>query len=128
MKTSDFYYDLPKELIAQTPVEPRDSSRLMLLDRNTGEIDHKHFYDIIDSLNPGDLLVANDSRVLPARIYGIKDETGAKVEFLLLKQVANNRWETLCKPGKKQKSAQNFHSATAFCVQQLLMLRMTATE
>lgn len=83
MKTSDFYYDLPKELIAQTPVEPRDSSRLMLLDRNTGEIDHKHFYDIIDSLNPGDLLVANDSRVLPARIYGIKDETGARVEFLL---------------------------------------------
>lgn len=108
MKTSDFYYDLPKELIAQTPVEPRDSSRLMLLDRNTGEIDHKHFYDIIDSLNPGDLLVANDSRVLPARIYGIKDETGARVEFLLLRQITGNRWETLCKPGKKAKEGASF--------------------
>lgn len=108
MKTSDFYYDLPKELIAQTPVEPRDSSRLMLLDRNTGEIDHKHFYDIIDSLNPGDLLVANDSRVLPARIYGIKDETGARVEFLLLRQITGNRWEALCKPGKKAKEGTSF--------------------
>lgn len=108
MKTSDFYYDLPKELIAQTPLEPRDSSRLLVLDREKQTLEHKHFYDIIDYLNEGDLLVANDSRVLPARIYGIKDETGAKVEFLLLKQVANNRWETLCKPGKKQKSAQIF--------------------
>ncbi|WP_440447905.1 tRNA preQ1(34) S-adenosylmethionine ribosyltransferase-isomerase QueA [Ruminococcus sp.] len=108
MKTSDFYYDLPKELIAQTPVEPRDSSRLMLLDRNTGEIDHKHFYDIIDSLNPGDLLVANDSRVLPARIYGIKDETGARIEFLLLRQITGNRWEALCKPGKKAKEGTSF--------------------
>ena len=108
MKTSDFYYDLPKELIAQTPVEPRDSSRLMLLDRNTGEIDHKHFYDIIDSLNPGDLLVANDSRVLPARIYGIKDETGARVEYLLLRQMTGNRWEPLCKPGKKAKEGTSF--------------------
>lgn len=108
MKTSDFYYDLPKELIAQTPVEPRDSSRLMLLDRNTGEIDHKHFYDIIDSLNPGDLLVANDSRVLPARIYGIKDDTGARVEFLLLSQITGNRWEALCKPGKKAKEGTSF--------------------
>lgn len=108
MKTSDFYYDLPKELIAQTPVEPRDSSRLMLLDRSTGEIDHKHFYDIIDSLNPGDLLVANDSRVLPARIYGIKDETGARVEFLLLRQITGNRWEALCKPGKKAKEGTSF--------------------
>lgn len=108
MKTSDFYYDLPKELIAQTPVEPRDSSRLMLLDRNTGEIDHKHFYDIIDSLNPGDLLVANDSRVLPARIYGIKDETGARVEFLLLRQITGNHWEALCKPGKKAKEGTSF--------------------
>ena len=117
MKTSDFYYDLPKELIAQTPLEPRDSSRLLVLDREKQTLEHKHFYDIIDYLNEGDLLVANDSRVLPARIYGIKDETGAKVEFLLLKQVA-----------KKQKSAQNFHSATAFCVQLLLKLRMTAIE
>ena len=108
MKTSDFYYDLPKELIAQTPVEPRDSSRLMVLGRNNGKIEHKHFYDIIDYLNPGDLLVANHSRVLPARIYGIKDETGAKVEFLLLKQISGNRWETLCKPGKKARAGAKF--------------------
>ena len=79
MKTSDFYYDLPKELIAQTPLEPRDSSRLLVLDREKQTLEHKHFYDIIDYLNEGDLLVANDSRVLPARIYGIKDETGATV-------------------------------------------------
>lgn len=108
MKTSDFYYDLPKELIAQTPLEPRDSSRLLVLDREKQTLEHKHFYDIIDYLNEGDLLVANDSRVLPARIYGIKDETGAKVEFLLLRQVANNRWETLCKPGKKAKVGTKF--------------------
>lgn len=108
MKTSDFYYDLPKELIAQTPVEPRDSSRLMLVDRSTGEISHRHFYEIIDSLNPGDLLVANDSRVLPARIYGVKDETGARVEFLLLRQITGNRWETLCKPGKKAREGASF--------------------
>lgn len=101
MKTSDFYYDLPKELIAQTPVEPRDSSRLLVLDRKSGNIEHRHFYDIVDYLNEGDCLIANDSRVLPARIYGIKQPTGAKVEFLLLHQVENNRWETLCKPGKK---------------------------
>lgn len=108
MKTSDFYYDLPKEQIAQTPVEPRDSSRLLVLGRNNGEIEHHHFYDIVDYLNPGDLLVANDSRVLPARIYGIKDETGAKVEFLLLKQISGNTWETLCKPGKKAKKGAKF--------------------
>lgn len=108
MKTSDFYYDLPKELIAQTPVEPRDSSRLMLVDRSTGEISHRHFYEIIDNLNPGDLLVANDSRVLPARIYGVKDETGARVEFLLLRQLTGNRWETLCKPGKKAREGASF--------------------
>ena len=108
MKTSDFYYDLPKELIAQTPVEPRDSSRLLLLGRDNGNIEHKHFYDIIDFLKEGDLLVCNDSRVLPARIFGIKDETGARVEFLLLKQVENNKWETLCKPGKKAREGTKF--------------------
>ncbi len=101
MKTSDFYYDLPKELIAQTPLEPRDSSRLLVLDRNSGETEDRHFYDIIDYLNEGDCLIVNDSKVLPARIYGIKQPTGAKVEFLLLHQVENNKWETLCKPGKK---------------------------
>lgn len=84
MKTSDFYYDLPEELIAQTPLEPRDSSRLMVLHKKTGEIEHRHFYDILDYLNEGDCLIMNDSRVLPARIYGVKDETNANVEFLLL--------------------------------------------
>ena len=108
MKTSDFYYDLPKELIAQTPAEPRDSSRLLVLDRQSGEIVHKHFFDIIDYLDEGDLLVCNDSRVLPARIYGIKEPTGARVEFLLLKQISGNRWETLCKPGKKAKEGARF--------------------
>ncbi len=108
MKTSDFYYELPKELIAQTPIEPRDSSRLLVLDRKTESLEHKHFYDIIDYLNEGDLLVANDSRVLPARIFGIKDETGARVEFLLLRQISSNRWETLCKPGKKAREGAKF--------------------
>ena len=107
MKTSDFYYELPKELIAQTPVEPRDSSRLMVLNKETGEIEHRHFYDILDYLNEGDLLVCNDSRVLPARIFGVK-ETGARVEFLLLKQISGNRWETLCKPGKKAREGAEF--------------------
>ena len=108
MKTRDFYYDLPKELIAQTPAEPRDSSRLLVLDRQSGETVHKHFFDIIDYLDEGDLLVCNDSRVLPARIYGNKEPTGARVEFLLLKQISGNRWETLCKPGKKAKEGARF--------------------
>lgn len=107
MKTSDFYYDLPQELIAQTPVEPRDSSRLMVLNRKNSTIEHKHFYDIIDSLNPDDCLIANDSRVLPARIYGTRS-TGARVEFLLLKQVRNNVWECLAKPGKKAREGAEF--------------------
>ncbi len=108
MKTSDFYYNLPKELIAQIPLEPRDTSKLLVLGRESGNIEHKHFYDIIDYLNPGDLLVCNDSRVLPARIFGIKDETGTRVEFLLLKQISGNRWETLCKPGKKAREGAKF--------------------
>lgn len=108
MKTSDFYYELPKELIAQTPVEPRDSSRLLVLDRRDGSVEHRHFYDIIDYLREGDLIVANDSRVLPARIFGVKDGTGARVEFLLLKQISGNRWETLCKPGKKAREGASF--------------------
>ncbi len=108
MQTSDFFYNLPKELIAQTPLEPRDSSRLLVLGRNSGEIAHKHFYDIIDYLEEGDTLVANDSRVLPARIYGKKLDTGANVEFLLLKQLSGNRWETLCKPGRKAREGARF--------------------
>ena len=103
MKTYDFYYDLPKERIAQTPVEPRDHSRLLVMDRFTGEMEHRHFYDIVDYLHPGDLLVINDSRVLPARLYGYKEDTGAHMELLLLEQKENMVWECLAKPGKKAK-------------------------
>lgn len=108
MKTSDFYYDLPEELIAQTPVEPRDSSRMLIYDRAKKEISHKHFYDVIDYLNEGDTLIVNDSRVLPARIYGTKIPTGANVEFLLLKQKEEKVWETLVKPGKKARTGDKF--------------------
>ena len=108
MKTSDFYYDLPEELIAQTPVEPRDSSRMMVYNRKTKEVLHKHFYDVIDFLNESDALIVNDSRVLPARIYGTKIPTGANVEFLLLKQVKDKVWETLVKPGKKARTGDSF--------------------
>ncbi len=108
LHTKDFYYDLPKELIAQTPVEPRDASRLMTLNKNTGEISHCHFNNITDWLRPGDCLVLNDSRVLPARIYGIKEGTGARVEFLLLTNHGNDTWEVLCKPGKRAKPGTHF--------------------
>jgi S-adenosylmethionine:tRNA ribosyltransferase-isomerase len=108
LKKSDFYYDLPKELIAQTPVEPRDSSRLMTLNKKTGEIEHKHFFDILDCLNPNDCLVLNDSRVLPARLYGIKEETGAKVEFLLLNHKEGDIWEVLTGPGRRAKPGSHF--------------------
>lgn len=100
MKTHDFYYDLPEELIAQTPLEKRDTSRLMTLDRVTGAVDHKHFCDIIDYLDPGDCLVMNDSRVLPARLLGHRP-TGGAVEVLLLRDLGDKRWECLCKPGRK---------------------------
>ncbi len=108
MKTKDFYYDLPQELIAQHPVEPRDHSRLMVLDKHTGEISHKHFYDIVDELHAGDCLILNDSRVLPARIYGIKEGTGAQVEFLLLNNRGDDTWEALAGPGKKAKPGSRF--------------------
>ncbi len=108
MKTSDFYYDLLEELIAQTPLEPRDSSRLMILHKKTGEIEHRHFYDILDYLNEGDCLIMNDSRVLPARIYGVKDETNANVEFLLLNCIEGKKWEALAKPGKRAKIGTSF--------------------
>ena len=100
LKTHDFYYDLPEELIAQTPLEKRDASRLMTLDRVTGDVEHRHFYDIIDYLNPGDCLVMNDSRVLPARLLGHRP-TGGAVEVLLLRDMGDKCWECLCKPGKK---------------------------
>ena len=100
MKTHDFWYDLPEELIAQTPLEKRDTSRLCVLDRKTGKVTHKHFYDIIDYLQPGDCLVMNDSRVLPARLLGHRP-TGGAVEVLLLRDLGSKRWECLCKPGRK---------------------------
>ena len=102
MKLSDFMYDLPEERIAQTPVEPRDHSRLMVLHRNSHAIEHKHFYDVIDYLNPGDCLVINETKVIPARLYGERP-TGGACEVLLLKQVGPKRWETLVRPGKKLK-------------------------
>lgn len=108
MKTSDYFYELPKELIAQTPLERRDSSRLLVLDKNSGEIEHKHFFDITDYLNEGDCLILNDSRVLPARIYGVKKETGARVEFLLLTQRSQKVWECLAGPGKKARENTEF--------------------
>lgn len=101
MKTSDFYYELPQELIAQDPLEDRSSSRLMKLDKKTGEIEHKIFRDIIEELNPGDCLVVNNTKVIPARLLGVKEDTGAHIEVLLLKRKADNVWETLVKPGKK---------------------------
>ena len=103
MKKSHFYYDLPKELIAQTPIEPRDHSKMMVLSRKNNTIEHKHFYDFIDYLNPGDCLILNNTRVLPARMYGVKKDTGAIVEFLLLNNLGNDRWETITGPGKKAK-------------------------
>ena len=99
-KTSDFWYDLPEELIAQTPLQKRDTSRLMVLNRETGAVTHRHFYDILDYLKPGDCLVMNDSRVLPARLLGHRP-TGGAVEVLLLRDLGNQCWECLCKPGRK---------------------------
>ena len=108
MKKSDFYYDLPEELIAQTPVEPRNSSRLMKIDRKTGDIVHSRFYNLCDYLKKGDLLVLNDSRVLPARLYGEKKDTGSFIEFLLLEQKGDKLWEIICRPGKKAKVGTEF--------------------
>ena len=103
MKTDDFDYYLPEELIAQVPLEKRDTSKLMVMDRITGEIEHKEFYNIIDYLNEGDVLVLNDTKVLPARLYGEKEETHAFIELLLLKNIENDDWECLVRPGKRIK-------------------------
>ncbi len=108
MKRSDFYYELPKELIAQHPAEPRNSSRLLVIDRQSGECFHDRFYNLCDHLNKGDLLVLNDSRVLPARIYGVRADTQSFIEFLLLEQKGENEWEILCRPGKKAKPGSRF--------------------
>lgn len=101
LTTKDFDYYLPEELIAQHPAEVRDASRLMVIDRRTGDIEHKIFHDVIDYLNPGDVLVINDSKVIPARLYGVKAETGAQIEFVLLKQHELDRWEVMVRPGRR---------------------------
>lgn len=103
MKKSDFYYNLPQEFIAQTPVEPRDSSRMMVVDKKSGKIEHKHFYDVLDYITEKDCIIINDTRVLPARIFGVKKETGAIVEFLLLSQKENDVWECVTGPGRRAK-------------------------
>lgn len=108
LKKSDFYYDLPEELIAQTPIEPRNHSRLMVVDRKSGEITHDRFYSLCNYLEKGDTLVINDSRVLPARIYGERESNGSFIEFLLLEQREQNVWEILCRPGKKAKVGTRF--------------------
>lgn len=103
MKTDDFDYYLPEELIAQTPLEKRDSSKFLVLDKETGNIEHRKFNDIVEYLEPGDVLVLNDTKVIPARLYGIKEETNAHVEILMLKDLGSDTWEVLCKPAKRIK-------------------------
>lgn len=104
MKTSDFYYDLPRELIAQDPLEDRSASRLMVLHRRSGRWEHRHFTDIVDYLQPGDCLVRNNTKVIPARLFGVREDTGAAIELLLLKRREKDVWETLVKPGKKARA------------------------
>lgn len=108
MKKEDFYYDLPKEYIAQTPIEPRDHSRMLVVHRSQDRIEHRHFYDILDYLTDKDCLILNDTRVLPARLYGIKEGTGARVEFLLLNQKEKDVWEVVTGPGKRAKEGTKF--------------------
>lgn len=108
MKKSDFFYDLPPEQIAQVPATPRDSSRLLVMDRRTGELEHKVFRDIADLLDEKDCLILNDTKVLPARLYGVREGTGARVEFLLLKQISADTWEALAGPGKKARPDTRF--------------------
>lgn len=108
MKTSDFYYDLPEELIAQEPLKDRSASRLMTLDKRSGEIAHKHFFNITDMLNEGDCLILNDTKVLPARLYGVKEGTGGAIEFLLLHKHTLDTWEVILKPGRRAKPGARF--------------------
>ena len=108
MKRTDFFYDLPQELIAQTPVEPRDSSRLLAMNKITGEISHKHFRDVLDYFKPGDCLILNNTKVLPARMYGTRVDTGSLVEFLLLSQKSYDTWEVITGPGKKARVGHKF--------------------
>lgn len=107
MNINEFDYYLPEELIAQKPADKRDFSRLLVVHRDTGAVEHKHFYDILDYLKPGDCLVMNNSKVLPARLFGVKEDTGAKIEFLLIKRLHDDVWETMVKPGKRLKPGDN---------------------
>ena len=122
MKTSDFDYELPQELIAQTPVEPRDSSRLLVYHRDTGAVEHKIFRDVIDYLNPGDVLVINQTRVSPARLYGVKEGTGGAIEFLLLRRLNLTDWEVILKPGKKAKPGARFVFGNGELVAEILTI------
>lgn len=108
MKTSDFYYDLPQELIAQEPLEDRSSSKLLILDKKTGQTTHKHFYDLCEHINPGDTLILNNTRVLPARLYGSREDTGSPIEFLLLNKKSLTEWEVILKPGRRAKPGHRF--------------------
>lgn len=103
MKTEDFDFELPEELIAQTPLAKRDASKFLVLDKETGDIEHRHFNDVIDYLNPGDVLVLNDTKVIPARLYGHKEDTNAAIEILMLKDLGDDTWQVLCKPAKRVK-------------------------
>lgn len=120
MKISDFDYHLPEELIAQKPTDKRDASRLLVVHRDTGRLEHKHFSDILEYLKPGDCLVLNNSKVLPARLYGIKEGTGAKVEFLLIKRIEGDTWETMVRPGKRLKPG----DSVVFCSEPLLRAKI----
>lgn len=122
MKTSDFDYELPQELIAQTPVEPRDSSRLLVYHRDTGAVEHKIFRDVIDYLNPGDVLVINQTRVIPARLYGVKEGTGGAIEFLLLRRLNLTDWEVILKPSKKAKPGARFVFGNGELVAEILTI------
>ena len=116
MKTADFDYELPQELIAQDPLEQRDSSRLLILDKKTGERTHRIFHDIIDYLHEGDCLVINNTKVIPARLIGEREGTGGKVEVLLLKRKTDNVWETLVKPGKKARPGMRLSFGGGLCM------------
>ena len=112
MKTSDFFFELPERQIAQTPIEPRDHSRMLYLDRQTGAVKHLHFYDLPDYLDAGDTLIVNTSRVIPARLYGVKEYSGGHMQFLLLEQKERDIWEVMVKPGKqKQKLERGLYLA-----------------
>lgn len=123
MNIKDFYYDLPQEMIAQHPLEDRASSKLMVLNRKNNSITHKHFYDIIDHLNPGDCLVMNNTRVIPARLYGTKLGSGGKIEFLLLKRLDINTWEVILRPGKKAKTGSKFEFGNGLLVAEVIEVK-----